>query len=448
MHGTSPPACAHPLVRMARAIASAAMISATHPWQAGAVVTDEQFQQLVQENRALRTMIEAQQAQLDEMRRRLDGAAAPGHATATLAESAREPATPPSPRAAPDSGVILSGEAGIALLSGGSDSWYPNSEFRIDDAFVRLDAEVASDTYFFAEIELSKRSNFDTNIHPGELYVEFENISRFWGVDRLVNLRVGRTDIPFGEEYSRRDVLSNPLVVNSLSDIWGIDEGIVVHGSAGRASYAIAVQNGSSEYLADYDPDKAITLRLGFDPTSQLHLSGSAMRTGDLDAIREPFSEVWISGAVFRPISAAATTYAAELAEFDVVWTGRDTRLAANLGIARYTDDDPLVDNTRHFRFGTLEVTHELDRNWWIASRASLLHADGGYPMVGTGAFGKYFFGPLLTEELWRLTVGGGFRIGEKAVLKVDYTFERGELADGTKLTDRDQLAAQVGVGF
>jgi len=450
MHGTSPHDRVHRFHRIARKTVLTATFAVLASSRVDAVVTDEQFQQIVQENRALRSMLEAQQAQLDELRRLLPTAPAqaPSVSSPAPVDDDFEPA-PVAVRPAQDRRLVFSGEASVVLLAGESDTWYPNNEFRIDDAFLRLDAEVTRDVYFFAEIELGKRTTFGDSVRLGEAYVEFENISGAWGADRLLNVRVGRTDIPFGEEYLRRDPLTNPLVVNSLSDIWGIDEGIVAFGEIGRASYAFAVQNGSNLYLSDFDVDKAMTLRLGYDPTPDLHLSVSAMRTGDLDAVREPLSEVWMSGAVFRSIgSASTTTYGAELAEIDAAYTWRNARLSAAAGIARYEDDDPLADNTRDFEYFQIEGTRWLDRHWWLAARYSSLKTEGGYPMVGTGAFGKYFLGDLLTEELQRFTIGGGYRFADNLLIKVDYTFERGELADGTELTDRDQLAAQVGVGF
>ena len=40
-------------------------------------------------------------------------------------------------------------------------------------------------------------------------------------------------NLPFGEEYQVRNAIDNPLVTHSLSDVWGIDEGVQVYGTLG-----------------------------------------------------------------------------------------------------------------------------------------------------------------------------------------------------------------------
>jgi len=121
-----------------------------------------------------------------------------------------------------------------------------------------------------------------------------------WGRSGWLNLRVGRFPIPFGEEYQRRNMLDNPLISHSVGDIWGIDEGVEVFGAVDRFSYVLAVQNGGHKTLRDFDADKAVVARVGYDPTAWLHLSVSAMRTGDLTVVGDAFSEVWIGNGFFR----------------------------------------------------------------------------------------------------------------------------------------------------
>lgn len=447
MSGTSPHLTSRTSARVARSprLALALALSCTAPLRA--VVTDEQFALLVEENRALRSMLVAQQAQLDELRQRLDAGSGPAAPRAAEAAQAPRPPVPEPDRN--DSHLRFSGEASVVWLDGQRDGAYPNSEFRVDDAFLRLDAQVTPGLYFFGELELSKHTAYDDTFHLGEAYIEFENLVRPWNADRLINVRVGRMDIPYGEEYQRRDPLANPLITNSLSDIWGIDEGILVFGEAGRASYAFAVQNGSSQYLRDFDADKSLTLRLGYDPTRNLHFSASAHRTGDLNAAREPASEIWLGGGFFRPIgSAATTTFQAQLAGIDASYTSRHGRMSAAWGLGRYRDNDPLADNHRDFRYHQLEATLDLSRRFWVAARYSGLHAQDGYPIPGLGAFARYFYGAWPAEDLWRLSLGGGYRFAGNALVKVDYTVERGELLNGSPIEDRDQIAAQIGVGF
>src|SRR5205814_3492728 len=143
-----------------------------------------------------------------------------------------------------------------------------------------VEAPVWDNVYFFSEINLMTRERSDLSVQLGELYLDFENVSRIWGRDRMLNVRAGRMDIPFGEEYLNRDAIDNPLISHSLSDFWGVDEGLELYGRVGKFSYVLAVQNGSVSAVRDFDADKAITCRLAFDPTRWLHLSVSGMRTG------------------------------------------------------------------------------------------------------------------------------------------------------------------------
>ena len=303
--------------------------------------------------------------------------------------------------------------------------------------------------YFFGEMQLAKREALDESFRLGEFYLEFENVSGAWGgPDRLVNVRVGRVDTPFGEEYQTRDPLANPLITHSLSDIWGTDEGVMVYGEFDRASYAVAVQNGSSKTMRDYNADKALALRIGFDATSRLHLSASAMRTGELASAREPLSEVWIGNNVFRNIgSALSTTHEAELAELDATYTWTNGHVAAAAGRARYRDNDPLADNTRRFTYYQIEAVQAFTRQIYGALRFSTLEVDRGYPLAGIGNFSKYFLTSLATEELQRLSVGGGYRFTPSVVVKFDYTWEDGKLTTGTSRDNR-LFSVETALGF
>src|SRR5204862_1142451 len=118
-------------------------------------------------------------------------------------------------------------------------------------------APIWENVYFFTELNLMTREANDLSLQLGELYVDFENISRLWDRDRMLNLRVGRMDTPFGEEYQTRDAIDNPLISHSLSDLWGVDEGIELYGSVNKVSYAVAVQNGGVSGVRDFDGDKS-----------------------------------------------------------------------------------------------------------------------------------------------------------------------------------------------
>jgi len=404
-------------------------------------LSKEPWEDLQEQNRLLRSQLQSQQHQLDELRSQVERLNEGRDAGPASGKASGSPSA--------DRKLIVTGEVGAAFFAASRNGQYANKEFRIDDANVRVEASIAKNTYLFGEVQMAKREAGDENFHLGEFYFEFEDISGSWGgPTRLVNARVGRMDIPFGEEYQVRDPLTNPLVTHSLSDIWGTDEGIELFGEFGRSSYAFAVQNGSSKTMRDYNSDKSLTFRYGFDVTPKLHVSASAMRTGKLDSVREPMSEVWIGNSIFRNIgSAASTVHQAELGELDAIYRWSAGQLMVAGGRARYRDDDPRANNTRHFTYYQAEAMQLLTREWYAAARLSTLSVDDGYPLVGIGNFGQYFFGPLHTKSMRRMTLGAGYRFNRSLVLKLDYTFEDAKLTTGAS-RDTRMLSFESAIGF
>jgi hypothetical protein len=72
--------------------------------------------------------------------------------------------------------------------------------------------------------------------------------------------------------------------------------------------------------------------------------------------------------------------------------------------------------------------------------------ANGGFPIVGDGAY--EYYGNDLTKNLWRATVGGGYCFSPNLVLKVDYSFERGEESDGETRDHEDLFATELAFRF
>ncbi len=195
--------------------------------------------ELAAENRALRTQVEAQQKLIEELKARMD---AWDQSRPHPAPSAPEP--PPAgsdrvrPPAAPSeaagsSAVRLSAEAGVGYFATGRDGNFPTGEFRVDEARIYLEAQLTGNAFFHAELDPTTREGGDDAARLGQLYAELEDV---WGPSGTVNLRAGRIDIPFGEEYQYRSAIDNPLIAHSLSDIWGFDGGVETYGSSGGLS--------------------------------------------------------------------------------------------------------------------------------------------------------------------------------------------------------------------
>lgn len=344
--------------------------------------------------------------------------------------------------------VQLSGEGGVGFFHTSSDGRYSNGDFRVDEAKLFLEAPLWEGTYFFGELDVVTREANDEFFHLGELYIDFENVLRHWTEHNYLSIRAGRIDIPFGEEYLVRDAIDNPLISHSLADFWGIDEGVELYGSAFGFDYLLAVQNGGHRTLKDFDGDKSVAGRLGYNFGQRARLSFSGLRTGTLNVEGDEMSEMWIGNGFFRSIGSPATTSSFDATMFQldaqVFWKAGHLKLAA--GHYEYGDNDTTASNERDGYFYSAEALQNLTPKFYTAARFSQMLAGDGLPIVGHGGFGKYFYGPL-TEDLWRLSIGLGYRWSDNLITKLEYTREQGELANGRE-RNLNFLGAEIAFQF
>lgn len=440
---------------MARtAVALVLALSAGGAGLAAAEVSAAQVQELIEQNRRLQEQVRSQQATIDGLTARMTDVwqASERHERELrgLTDRSEPPATSPGRTADRANSVRISAEAGLAFFNTGREGQFPKAEFRADDPTLTFEAPVRQNVYFVGELKLLIRETNVENFELGELYVEFEDVSAAWGQPGLLNLRVGRLNVPFGEEYTRRGPLANPLISRSLSDLWGVDEGIGIYGRVGEVQYIVAVQNGGNSRLRDFNADKSVAARLSWQPLPWLSLSGSAMRTGEMATVNDRLTELWFANAFFRGIGPAnrTGTFWVNLYEADVTLRWQNGHLGLMAGLARYGDSDPVVDNSRRLRFGAVEAVQQIAGGLFGAARYSQITVPGGYPLAGWGPLGTYFFRPVLTEELRRTSVGLGYRFGPPLVLKVEYTRETGHTTTGASRDLGDFFGAELGVRF
>src|SRR6478736_1714399 len=314
-----------------------------------------QLDVLRQQNTALQDTVRKQESLIDNLSHRVEQIESTATKQAT-ADHKEESASSRSGREGVSFGRLnISGEGAVGFFDSQRNGVFPNAEFRVDEAKLFVEAPIWDDVYFFSELNLAARTSDSLDVSLGELYLDFEAVSKLWDAERLLNIRVGRMDVPFGEEYLYRDAIDNPLISHSLADFWGVDEGIELYGSASKLSYVIAVQNGGVSGTRDFNPDKSVAARVSYDPTKLVHLSLSAMRTGDLDTTDDGVSELWFGGGWFRSIGSPATTeFHANLIQTDLALNFSRGHIRASGGVARYDDNDPLAENRRDFYFYAL----------------------------------------------------------------------------------------------
>lgn len=407
-----------------------------------------QLQVLEQQNEKLQEQLRQQQELIDSLRHDVTEIRDENKQRETennMKGSIAEPA-----EAAPSGGfnfgkVHLSGEGAAGIFETGSDGAFPNAEFRVDEARLFVDAQVWGDVYAYAELNLATREQQDVEARLGECYVDAEDISKLWGQTGQLNVRVGRMYIPFGEEYLTRYAIDNPLISHSLSDLWGVDEGVEVYGSVGKFSYATAVQNGGISDTHDFTADKSVAGRLSFNVNRQVHVSVSGMRTGDLSASQDKLSALWFAGGFIRPLG--GSLFGAELVEGDLEWRPRHAYLKAFGGYIHYDDNDPTANNQRDVYYYAVEGIHDITDKLYAGAQFSQIFAHNGFPIVGNSTIGNYLFGPL-TDEIWRLSMGLGYRWDRNLVLKTEYSLERGKEVGGANRDHEDLVAAELAFGF
>ena len=270
-------------------IAAALLFSATAAVRADDANLAEQVRLLREQNALLQQQLQKQGGALDALTQKVQG----------LETSNSEHDNSTSDNVIPTKGglnfgkVNLSGEGGIAYFDTGSQGFAPNSQFRVDEARLFLDAPIWEDVYFFSEIDLATREDTSLKVNLNQYYLDFENVSKLWGRDEQLTVRAGRFDVPFGEEYLNRNAIDNPLILHSVSDLWATDTGVEVYGKLGQFSYVAAVQNGGGSGSQDYTGDKSVAGRISYDPNRHWHFSVSGMTTGNVDAQDEYISAEW-----------------------------------------------------------------------------------------------------------------------------------------------------------
>ena len=112
-------------------------------------------------------------------------------------------------------------------------------------------------------------------------------------------------------------------------------------------------------------------------------------------------------------------------------------------GYLHYDDNDPKANNQRNVYYYTVEPMYELTGKLYAAARFSQMFAPDGFTIVGNGTT----YAPV-TEKIWQLSLGLGYRFSPHLVIKAEYTFTRGQELDGTQRDDEDFFGAAAAFKF
>ena len=153
-------------------------------------------------------------------------------------------------------------------------------------------------------------------------------------------------------------------------------------------------------------------------------------------------------GGWFRSLGSTNTTkFHANLVEGDVQARLPHGRLSASGGYIRYDDNDPAAGNGRDVYYYAIEGVQDLTPKLYAAIRFSQIFADRGFPVVGNGAMNEYYFGTL-TDELWRLSLGLGYRWNPNLLFKAEYSLERGEAQGGGERNRENLFGVEAAFSF
>ena len=341
--------------------------------------------------------------------------------------------------------VHLSGEGAVAYFGGQRNANFAKDVMRLDEVKLFLEGPLGGNTYFFTEADIFNRDSTNNALRAGELYLDFEGISRLWGRDSQMSLRLGRVDIPFGEEYAQRDAVDNPLISHSVADFWGVDEGIEAYGALGALQYVVAVQNGGTNFAFDFASSKAVTARVGWDPAPGLHLSFSALRTGQIVQATDTRAEIWFGNDWGRRRPGSnATCFRMDALQVDARRTFRQGHLGVSAGRIRYRDNDPRGIFGASADFASAEAVARASRELHFGARFSFAESGKGFNLPGDGISPS----PRLTEHLWRLSLGAGYQLGPQLLLKGEYSLNRGRWLGGARRDHEDQIAAEAAFKF
>lgn len=322
--------------------------------------------------------------------------------------------------------VRLSGFAGLEYVDAGRSSTRPFGGVSIRESTLFVDAAAWEDVSMFLEVQVNRLGkDKELFVRTGEVYAHWRNLLKRWGAD-LLSLKVGRIDIPFGEDYLWQDAIDNPLISFSAAYPYGFDEGVVAYGRLRGLRWIAAVTDGTDDRSVEENGSKAVNVKVSGRPHPALYVSSSAMRTG-----RTSESAVEFGGSHIEPVGVGAPSsvgrspsrvVSAALYQVDAtISPSSRAALALSFGTARIDDDADAFD--RDVKWWSVEPRYQLGRGFYAVARYSEIgsyddargfHFDGKTTAGGNAAFGYD------TRRFQRLSAGVGFRPNPRTLLKAE----------------------------
>ena len=340
--------------------------------------------------------------------------------------------------------IDISGFGAGAFLDTGVQGMRPDGGFLIKEASIFVELDIWENSTFYIEIQTNRLGDDKTKfVRTGEVYAHFRNLLKKWG-DGLLNIKAGRIDIPFGEEYLWQDAIDNPLISNSAAYPYGWDEGVLLYGKAHGVGWIATLTDGTDERSIEDHPSKAFNAKVYGNLWKSLYVSSSFMKNG-----KAAKSAMEFGGSHFQPVGAShasstgsspndkvdATLYELD-AKYSIGQSGTKGYVALFYGRAFQDDDDPSFD--RDLTWFSIEPLYNITSKIYAVMRYSEIgtyDADKGYHFDGkTTAGGNSTFG-YDTKRFRRFALGVGWKPNPRTMVKIEAGRDWFDLIDSSLST-------------
>jgi hypothetical protein len=349
----------------------------------------------------------------------------------------------------------ISGFAAAGVYDTGTAGTRNHGGFEIKEAALFIEADIWENALFFLELQ-TNRLGRDSAVftRTGEVYLHFRDIHV--AEDFSFGMKLGRIDIPFGEEYLWQDAIDNPLIQDSAAWACGTDEGLLVYSAFKSINWIVSVTDGALSRSIEDDSEKAWNVEIYGNPIDALKLSFSFMSNGSSKC-----SALQFAGSFLQPVGASHLSTLGDspsesvdniLGEIDAIYSFAlsptvEGRLALSFGAAKQDDNESAFD--RDFRWFSVEPSVSFKRKWYAVARLSEIgtyDADQGYHFSakiyagGNAAFGYD------TRRLRRLELGFGWTPNPNPRVKFEVGKDWFDLSDASPLSTNNDERTFAGV--
>lgn len=359
--------------------------------------------------------------------------------------TANEPDAPPLVRPWYDK-LDITGFGSAGYLDSDGHGTHPEGGFVVKESALFLEAEAWENVSILWEIQVTPELQDDrVSFETGELYAHVRDL---WRSDRgdYLGVKLGRIDIPFGEEYVWGDSPENPMISHTVGFPWLWDEGLLVYGFLGGVSWVTSVTDGVMSRSINESASHAFNVKVGGRPVKPVNVTVSAMWNGDT-----PMSALYMGKTCFQPVGARvhgqnvpsaldaspSETVDVALLQGDATVTGPGGA-ALWLSLGRGTLDDAVDAHDRPLGWfaAQLRVGLPLAHTYAVArySEFGTYDDEKGY-LVGGGFLsdGRSAFG-YDVRRMRRASAGVGWRPNPNTVLKIELGQDRFNVIEASPL--------------